>query len=60
MSRLVGQSTEIICTLPWAIPGENNGKVRSNPASGTFLILRHSWSVRKSSVNEIHTVLTLP
>ncbi|KAI0893450.1 dipeptidyl peptidase III [Annulohypoxylon nitens] len=26
MSRLVGRFSELICTLPWAVPDENNGK----------------------------------
>jgi dipeptidyl-peptidase-3 len=41
MSQLVGQSTEIICTLPWATLVRTMGKDCSNPASWTFLILRH-------------------
>jgi dipeptidyl-peptidase-3 len=32
MSQLVEKSPELVCTLPWAMPGENGGKGPFEPS----------------------------
>jgi dipeptidyl-peptidase-3 len=61
MSQLVGQSTEIICTLPWAVPGENNGKGPFEPSEldvPDFAVIHGQFT--SQLFYEIHAILTLP
>lgn len=60
MIQLVGQSTEIVCTLSWAVPGENNGKKPFQPSELDVLDFAVIHGQFTSQVFHDHTVLTLP